>query len=135
MHLECVSVLLFGAGTGQTGVYSLQQWTEEEDGADGGLPHDTVLAFESPSDAEQYAKLLERQMGRRAQVRRTAAAASCVTTVSRLALSRASEEVAGEEVAHTPTAARRLLLHCFTLPETLSRLRSRSPLCTRGRSS
>lgn len=68
MHLECVSVLLFGAGTGQTGVYSLQQWTEEEDGADGGLPHDTVLAFESPSDAEQYAKLLERQMGRRAQV-------------------------------------------------------------------
>jgi hypothetical protein len=87
MHLECVSVLLFGAGTGQTGVYSLQQWTEEEDGADGGLPHDTVLAFESPSDAEQYAKLLERQMGRRAQVRCGAAAGSSITTLPRPALS------------------------------------------------
>lgn len=62
-------MLLFGADTGQTGVYSLQQWTQEAaDGTGGGLPHNTVLAFESRADAEHYAQLLERQMGCRAQV-------------------------------------------------------------------
>jgi len=60
--VKSVCVLLFGVGTGQEGVYSLQRWTDD------GLPHDTVLAFASPRDAERYAAMLEEEMGRMAVV-------------------------------------------------------------------
>jgi len=59
---EQVFVLLFGVGSGNEGVYSLQRWTED------GLPHDTVLAFASKQDAERYASLLELEMDRVAAV-------------------------------------------------------------------
>jgi len=57
-----VFILLFGAGTGQEGVYSLQRISEE------GLPLDTVLAFATQRDAEKYAALLEDEMAQQAHV-------------------------------------------------------------------
>eukprot|EP00976_Prorocentrum_cordatum_P069912 1179735-Prorocentrum_minimum.AAC.3 len=42
-----VYILLFGVGTGQEGVYSLQRLNED------GLPKDTVLAFAAQRDAER----------------------------------------------------------------------------------
>jgi hypothetical protein len=42
-----VFILLFGIGTGQEGVYSLQRISEE------GLPLDTVLAFATQRDADK----------------------------------------------------------------------------------
>jgi len=57
-----VYILLFGVGTGQEGVYSLQRLTAD------GLPMDTVLAFAAQRDAERYAALLEDEMGQHAYV-------------------------------------------------------------------
>ena len=42
---DTVYILLFGVGTGQEGVYSLQRLTAD------GLPMDTVLAFAAERDA------------------------------------------------------------------------------------
>lgn len=52
-----VHVLLFGVGTAQEGVYSVQRKSEC------GMPDDTILAFAGKSDAERYANLLTSQMG------------------------------------------------------------------------
>ncbi|KAK3284782.1 hypothetical protein CYMTET_7585 [Cymbomonas tetramitiformis] len=52
-----VHVLLFGVGTSQEGVYSVQRKSEC------GMPDDTILAFAGKSDAERYASLLTSQMG------------------------------------------------------------------------
>jgi len=57
-NAPCVYVLLFGVGTTQEGVYSLQRRTNE------GLPEDTVLAFATKADADCYAALLQAEMGR-----------------------------------------------------------------------
>jgi len=53
-----VYILVFGAGTGSEGVYSLQERTRED------IPVDIILAFRSYEDASRYATLLEAEMGR-----------------------------------------------------------------------
>lgn len=51
-----VYILVFGAGTGNEGVYSLQERTRED------VPVDIILAFPSYEDASRYATLLEAEM-------------------------------------------------------------------------
>lgn len=50
-------VILFGVGERDTeGIYSLRAF-----GGDG-VPHETIIAFESEEDAQRYAALLEASM-------------------------------------------------------------------------
>lgn len=53
-----VYILVFGAGTGSEGLYSLQERTKED------VPVDIILAFPSHEDAARYGTLLEAEMGR-----------------------------------------------------------------------
>lgn len=53
-----VYILVFGAGSGSEGVYSLQERTRED------VPVDIILAFPTYEDASRYATLLEAEMGR-----------------------------------------------------------------------
>ena len=55
---EAVFVLVFGAGTGSEGLYSLQERTKED------VPVDIILAFPAEEDAARYGTLLEAEMGR-----------------------------------------------------------------------
>jgi len=55
---EPVYILVFGAGTGSEGLYSLQERTKED------VPVDIILAFPSEDDAARYGTLLEAEMGR-----------------------------------------------------------------------
>lgn len=55
---EAVFVLVFGAGTGSEGLYSLQERTTED------VPVDIILAFPAEEDAARYGTLLEAEMGR-----------------------------------------------------------------------
>jgi len=53
-----VYILVFGAGSGSEGVYSLQERTRED------VPVDIILAFPTYEDASRYSTLLEAEMGR-----------------------------------------------------------------------
>lgn len=53
-----VYILVFGAGSGSEGLYSLQERTKED------VPVDIILAFPSQEDAARYGTLLEAEMGR-----------------------------------------------------------------------
>ena len=55
---EPVYILVFGAGTGSEGLYSLQERTKED------VPVDIILAFPAEDDAARYGTLLEAEMGR-----------------------------------------------------------------------
>jgi hypothetical protein len=55
---EAVYILVFGAGTGSEGLYSLQERTKDD------IPVDIILAFTTNEDASRYATLLEAEMGR-----------------------------------------------------------------------
>ena len=55
---EPVYILVFGAGTGSEGLYSLQERTKED------VPVDISLAFPAEDDAARYGTLLEAEMGR-----------------------------------------------------------------------
>ena len=51
-------ILVFGAGTGSEGLYSLQERTKDD------VPVDIILAFPTHEDAARYGTLLEAEMGR-----------------------------------------------------------------------
>ena len=55
---EPVYILVFGAGTGSEGLYSLQERTKED------VPVDIILGFPAEEDALRYGTLLEAEMGR-----------------------------------------------------------------------
>ena len=55
---DAVYILVFGAGTGSEGLYSLQERTKDD------VPVDIILAFPTHEDAARYGTLLEAEMGR-----------------------------------------------------------------------
>ena len=55
---DAVYILVFGAGTGSEGLYSLQEHTKDD------VPVDIILAFPTHEDAARYGTLLEAEMGR-----------------------------------------------------------------------